>query len=121
RPKLANRRVSALAVAGRRHPVAHQLEHFLQYRADVFVVLDDDDAPGASARLRFDGRLVDVLGSLAGGEPHHELASLARAGAARLDGAAVQLDEAAHQRQADAEAPLRTIERLLGLDEEVED
>ena len=40
---------------------------------------------------------------------------------ARLDAAAVQLDDAAHQREADAEAAARAIERALALREEVED
>ena len=45
----------------------------------------------------------------------------ARAVAARLDRAAVQLDEAPRQRQADAEAAVRAVAMLLELREHVED
>src|SRR6185369_11986379 len=54
-------------------------------------------------------------------EADDELAALARPVALRLDPAAVQLDEAAHQRQAEPEAALRTDARALHLGEGLED
>ena len=53
-------------------------------------------------------------------QPHHELAAAAGAGAARRDAAAVHLDQAAHQRQADAQAALRAAVARIGLHEHVE-
>src|SRR5207248_4042752 len=50
-----------------------------------------------------------------------ELAALARAVAVGADTAAVQFDQAPHQRQADAQAALRTRPRASDLDEGVED
>ncbi len=52
---------------------------------------------------------------------HAELAAPAGERAAHLDPSAVQLDEAAHERQADPEAALRAIDRALDLREEFED
>ena len=50
-----------------------------------------------------------------------ELAALSRAVAARRDGAAVALDQVAHDRQSDAKPALRSVERLPFLDEQIED
>src|SRR5207245_6917585 len=42
-------------------------------------------------------------------------------GAFRVDAAAVKLRQAPHEREAEAEAPLRAVERAIRLGEEVED
>ena len=42
-------------------------------------------------------------------QPHDELAAVARPSLCAVDRAAVQLDQASHQRQPDAEAALRTL------------
>ena len=55
------------------------------------------------------------------GQPDGELAALAAPVAVRRDRAAVQLDEAAHDREPEAEAAVRAIERLPLLREQVED
>src|SRR6202022_57654 len=55
-----------------------------------------------------------------GGQPDDELAAMPGPLAERVDGAAVKLDQAAHQREADPEAALRTIRQLIALDEELE-
>ena len=54
------------------------------------------------------------------GQLEHELAAVADARAARLDRSAVQLDELAHEREADPEAVL-AIERPVDAREEIED
>ena len=55
------------------------------------------------------------------GSRDDELAAHARAVAARLDRAAVQLDDALRERQPDAEAAARAVDALLGLHEQLED
>src|SRR5206468_3367848 len=54
-------------------------------------------------------------------QAYPELAPLPHARAFHLDRAAMQLGEPTHEREPDAETPARTIERLLSLDEEIED
>ena len=66
------------------------------------------------------GRAPLVRGSQ-GRQADDELAALVRPFAAGLDGAAVHLDQAADQRQADAQAALRAGDRAVGLGEQVED
>ena len=56
-----------------------------------------------------------------GRQADDEFAALVGPLATGLDGAAVQLDEAPHQRQADAQAPLRSRDGTVGLGEQVED
>ena len=63
--------------------------------------------------------LVTRLGR--GGQVHRELAAAPPPRARRRDGAAVQLDEPLHQRQPEAEAPARAVERLRLLHEQIED
>ena len=53
-------------------------------------------------------------------QPDHELTPLARARAVGLDGAAVQLDQAADHRQADAQTALGAVQGGVGLGEQVE-
>src|SRR5580693_6392340 len=54
-------------------------------------------------------------------QAHHELAPLAESAAVDLDAAAVHLDQAAHQREPDAEATFDARQRVVALDEGLED
>ena len=54
-------------------------------------------------------------------QAHHELAPLPGAGARNRDRAVVQLDQASNERQPDPEPAARAIERMVGLNEEIED
>ena len=87
----------------------------------VDVVVDHEDALARDPCSRR-ARLLrqSTAGSWSSGRRTTNSLPDARAGAARLDGAAVQRDDAAHQRQADAETALRTA-GALGLREQLED
>ena len=86
------------------------------------VVVDDQDATWRDAigprRRRRRGTSARMLHDR---QPHHELAAPPFAGAARLDAAAVHLDQPAHEREPDAEAALRSLPRPVDLREHVED
>src|SRR3989442_16025507 len=86
----------------------------------IDVVVHDQDPPAllGARRRSLLGRPRLLPGR--GGQPDDELAALPGPLAECLDGAAVQLDQAAHQREADPEAALRTIRQLVALDEELE-
>jgi hypothetical protein len=88
--------------------VAHQLEQRGQHLGCIAAVVHDEDALPREAlagfRFGLDGRIMD-LGSER--QAHDEFAALAMTGAARLDRAAVQLDEALRQTEPDAEPSRR--------------
>ena len=100
--------------------VAEQHEELTQHRARVVVVLDDENPPPARRGRRRRGRRPR-RGRAREGKPHGEGAAPTAAGAHRLHCPAVQLDETAHQREADPEPALGAIERPLALHEEFED
>ena len=99
-------------------------EHLGEQSRRVFVVVHHQHTQSAGTRLL---SLVRPFGCGLGKlgldqlQVHAELAAASQALAARLHLAAVQLDERAHDRQAEAETALRTVERLPLLDEQVED
>ncbi len=110
------------AVARAAHRVAGDRQHRCGGVGDVGVVFHDQQAPAHRCRTwtlptpgivvghrRLQARQVDA-----------ELGTLADTGTVRLDMAVVQLDQALHQRQADAEAALVAIERAFALLEQVE-
>ena len=74
---------------------------------------------GASAAACASTSSADEAGRA--GRHHDELRALPQAVAPHLDAAAVELDEAPHDREPDAEAPLGPVERPLGLREGLED
>jgi hypothetical protein len=119
RPLADDQLGAVAAVAGAAHGVALDPEEFLQALARVGVVLEQDDPEAAGdGRRRVDDR---------GRGPqrrqrqlHHELraAALARAGGAHR--AAVQLDDVPDEREAHAQTAACPGERLVALDEQVE-
>src|SRR5205085_4068022 len=74
-----------------------------------------------AAVLAAAARLAAVFGGHGIRQPDDELAALAAPFAARLDGAVVHADQRANEAQADAEAALRSLERMVDLHEGVED
>jgi hypothetical protein len=94
--------------------VAAELEQDRQAVGGILVVVDDQDA---ASRRRHGGTAVMRAPALRQAEvrrhrrkPHHELAAEPEARTRDLDGAAVHLDQALHERQADAEPPARALE-----------
>ena len=128
--------LKTLATSERRRAVVGGLDLVAQVAQEigdalggVLVVVDDEDALAARVRgrLRADGRRGPAgryhLERCPAGRERKlddELAPLARPVAVRRHLTAVQLDEAAHDRQAETEAALRAVERLRLLEEEVE-
>jgi hypothetical protein len=86
---------------------------------------DDEHALGSGARCvpgeRNRRRFERTKGKRHAGQLDDELAPLADAIASRLNRAAVQGNEALHDRQTEAEATLRVLERLRLLKERLED
>src|SRR5580765_8058631 len=108
------------AVARDAYPVPRELEQPAQRFGGVGVVFHDQDvAPGGGCRGH---RLRDRLRRRRyGGQAHGERGAFARPVARRARRAAVELGEPAHQGEADAEAAFSPVERLVALDEELED
>ena len=78
------------------HVVAHLAEGFCQAVGRVLVVVDDEDAPARCAvagRGRAPRRRSHRPRGRRCRQGNHELATRARAGAVRLDAAAMQLDQ----------------------------
>ena len=98
-------------------------EQHRQARRGVRVVVGDDDLAHLD-RLRAHRAARSRIGSprriRVARQPHDELRSPARTVAARGDRPAVQLDEAADERESDSEPSLGAVERPLDLREEVE-
>src|SRR5262249_38793119 len=87
----------------------------------VVVVFDQEDGGGLASTVAFGWRLGRRVGLGANGRQlDHELGALAEAGARTADAAAVQLDDAAADRQAEAESD-PPLARLVVLFEERED
>jgi hypothetical protein len=116
---------SARPVVRHVHAVPHHLEQGREAVGRVDVVLDEEDARvlGAIVARHRRRRAVGIVndGEGDGVKMDHELRALAEAGAARLDPATVQLDQALHDREPDAEPALYAREAPLRLREEVED
>jgi hypothetical protein len=96
-----------LPVAGRPHAVAHGPQQFGQRVSGIGVVVCDEHAPAAllhAGRRQRGGERCRCLGCGGQRQAHGERASPADAGAVRLHAAAVQLQQPAHQGQADAQA-----------------
>src|SRR5262249_44424917 len=87
-------------------------------RVPVIAPREDTQCRPARARLR--GRSGPLHRRDDDGQPEDELAAVSQSLAARLDRPAVQLDELAHQREADAE-PSLALQRLVDAGEEIED
>ena len=105
----------------RPHLVAVQSQHLRDALGGVDVVVDHQDRGGrdaASARRR---GASSAAARRARGSRTTNSAAPAGALAEGLHRAAVHLDQPAHQRQADAQAALRAVERSLSLHEQVED
>src|SRR5688572_1501940 len=106
------------------HAVPQERERLRQKLARVAVVIDDEDRDAAARGLR--PRAIAALRPFLarrgeGGQAYDELAAAARSVAVGGDAASVHAHEVDHDRQPEAEATLRAIERLRGLDEHVED
>ena len=110
------------------HAVTFLPQRVAQHRARIQVVIDQQDAQSIAPRffgvgfvrrrrLRFDSR------SLHERHFHNELASYIQPfrGAVCFDCAAVQLDDAMHQAQPDPQPALGSVQRTIGLREQVED
>src|SRR5262249_5738759 len=101
--------------------VAQADEEALEPFGEIPIVVDDEDAAvqrrARSWRWRGHDRRLDF----ATGDANHELAAATRPIAVGGDGAAVHLDDGADERQPDAEAALRSVERLIRLYEGFED
>ncbi len=108
------------------HLVPPQLEQALQRVLRVLVVFHDEHAARAGARFL---DLAETCRSVGGrahvfrqqGQRDLELAAAPASFAARVHLAAVQLDERAHEREADAKAAARSRQRHIGLREQIED
>ena len=115
-----------LAVERRLDLVPAAAQQSAQGRGRVPVVVHHEDAAQTrrfrgghrQGRVRAGGR---EGGRTGGGQVHDEFAAQAPARAVRLHPAAVQLHQAAHQTQADAQAALRPLQRTVFLREQVED
>jgi len=102
------------------HAVTCELAHQAEELACVAIILDEQHP--------FWRRTIERRGDITGcyclvnlRQPHGERAATPGPAARRDDGPAMQLDEAADERQADAEAALGTVQRALALHEHVED
>ena len=121
----ATRRVR---IVQRAHFVAEQLEHHRQRVGGIAVVVDHQHARGAR-RAACAARRCARIGCHAARRPrrvaqrqvHAELAALAEARRCARDRAAVHLHQLPHQRQADAEAAARALDRGVDLREQLED
>ena len=103
--------------------VPGELEHHPQHLACVAAVFDQQHASGPRATFRQQARTLglDVLPRRNLRQSDGERAAAPFSLARRHDRAAVQLDEAADQRQADSEAAPRAVERPIRLHVQVED
>src|SRR5438552_4460459 len=111
---------SRQAIGGLVNLVAVELEEHAKGLPRVGVVLDESDPP---RRTRGRRRRRDAPRDGGGerGKADREDAPGARAGALRVHGTAVKLDEPLDQGQADPEAAAAAIQGALALDEPVED
>ena len=102
-------------------PIWREQRH--QRLAVVLVVLDHEDPRPPAGGRRSAAARVGLARARVGRERQadHELAAAAQALAPRHDLAAVQLDQGAHEGEADPEAALRAHQRAVGLLEEIED
>ena len=118
-PQVEGRRKPGGPVHRLVHLVAGQLEHDPQHLARVGIVLHDEDpARDAVAVGARPGR--QPRGRRHRGQAHGELAAAPLPVAPRLDAAAVQLRDAAHQGEPEAEAARAAVGAALALHEEVE-
>ncbi len=100
-----------------------QLEHLRESAEAIPIVVNHQDTvPAGSSGLGF-GRGFPLSGRSTGEQRQadDEIAAMTGTLALDGDGAAVQLGQAADERQADTQAALGPVERLVDLDEEVED
>src|SRR5947207_13189819 len=103
------------------HLVPRSLQGLREHLGGIDVVVHDQDAPALMGAARWSSALGWTRLLPGGGrQTDDELAAPPRPLAERVDGAAVQLDQAAHQREADPEAALRAIGQLIPLDEQLE-
>src|SRR5687767_282017 len=98
-----------------------QTQQVAHHVAGIVVVLDDEDVEAAAHGAAVARRRHGMLGCGNSRQAHDEGGPAARSRAERVDGAAVQLHEAAHEREADAEASARAFQTVLALHEQVED
>ena len=109
-----------VAVVGLEDDVALRPEHDSVHFPRIGVVVDQQHAVGGAR-----GELV-LLGVRTTarrhcGHSHGKDRALPFALAERFNPSAVQLDQAAHQRETDAQSALRAVDGVLGLDEQIED
>src|SRR5262245_1346864 len=100
--------------------VSRPFEQDAHHLAIVGVVLDDQDALARCAGRRLDRRRLHRRRAFQRRETYGEHAALAKAGAGRIDATAVELDETAHEAQADAQPAGGSIEIALALHEQLE-
>src|SRR5690606_11277669 len=123
RMELLDRVERGAAVVDRDDVLSDRLEEQLQAVGRVLVVVDDEHAKPVVVGFRLGRPRFERRRGLSNrkGKVDDELAALAEPFAARLHDAAVQLDDAPDQREADAETAL-TAQRLgIDLREEIED
>ncbi len=108
-------------VAGGVHVGAEALEQHREALRSVAAVVDDENALRGERGLARAGLPVATFRTVdAERQPHDELAAAAEPFTLRGDGAAVQLDQGAYEREADAEPALRTLIRAVRLREQIE-
>src|SRR5687767_10955029 len=107
------------AVAGLDDDVLSLLEEYAQHLARIRLILDDDD-PAGRVRAR---RAVDAATNRVGlqRQAHDKSAAGVGAFTERFDRSAVKLDDAARERESDAEPASRPVDPLLRLHEQIED
>ena len=103
--------------------MAQHLDELGERVGGVVVVVDDEDPPSFGTGVDAGGALRVCAGVMRAGERQrdHELRPAPRPLARPGDLAAVQRDEALHQREPEAEPALAARERLLRLRERLED
>ncbi len=107
------------AVVGHGDLVRRELEHLAHGLGGVLVVFDDEHAPAAGRGVGR-GLAAAVRGRGGEREGHRELRPLAQPAALHADLAAVQLDDALHQREPQAEAARAADQGRIGLHEGLE-
>src|SRR5688500_6821693 len=109
----------ARAIGRFEHDVLALLEEHAKHLARVGLILDDHDPP----RVVLAHRAIDAAANRVAldRQLHHEAAAAVGTIAKRFDRTAMQLDDAARERQSNAESTARAIDALLRLDEQVED
>src|SRR6266403_50087 len=103
--------------------VTHLLESDLQQVPGIGIVLGDHDVQRPRPAVHLDAclRRRQRIARVRHRQADDELAPFPKAGAARLHPTPVQLDEALHEREADAHSTRSTVERAGCLNEQVED